>query len=86
MLAHIADTHTIDSIFWTGDNSSHDIWSTTDQDIVDYTLLVTNEIKAAFGDSGIPVYPSTGNHDTWPVNVEDFSAPGLNVPINSIVD
>jgi sphingomyelin phosphodiesterase len=85
MFAHIADTQEIDSIFWTGDNSAHNVWSNSNQEVTDYTLLITNEIKAAF-DSGIPVYPSTGNHDTWPVNVEDFSAPGINFPINHIVD
>lgn len=25
-----------------------------------------------------------GNHDTWPVNVEDFSAPNINYEINHI--
>lgn len=34
----------------------------------------------------VPVYPSTGNHDTWPVNNQDFSAPGINYPINHFVE
>jgi len=33
-------------------------------------------------DSKIQVYPIHGNHDTWPVNVEDFSKPNSNYPIN----
>lgn len=40
-------------------------------------------MKEALGpDSGITVYPIVGNHDTWPVNVEDFSEPNSNWPIN----
>lgn len=83
MLSHIATTHEVDSVFWTGDNSSHNTWDNSTDEVMDYTALITEEIKAAF-DSRIPVYPTTGNHDTWPVNVEDFSAPGINVPINNI--
>jgi sphingomyelin phosphodiesterase len=33
----------------------------------------------------IPVYPATGNHDTWPVNVMDFTSPNVNYQINHIV-
>jgi hypothetical protein len=35
-------------------------------------------------DSSIEVFPVLGNHDTWPVNVQDFSAPHLNYPINHL--
>jgi len=48
--------------------------------------LVTQEIKDAFKGTGIPVYPSTGNHDTWPVNMMDFTEPGANRPIADLVD
>ena len=86
MLQDIVQNREIDSIFWTGDNSAHNVWSNSNQEVIDYTLLITNEIKAAFAGKDVPVYPSTGNHDTWPVNVEDFSAPGINIPINGIVN
>jgi len=85
MLEHIATTHEVDSIFWTGDNSAHNVWSNTNEEVTNYTLVITEAIKAAF-DSSIPVYPSLGNHDTWPVNVEDFSAPGINYQINKITE
>lgn len=29
------------------------------------------------------MFPIQGNHDTWPVNVEDFGKEGVNGPINS---
>ncbi len=45
-------------------------------------MLITNEIKSAFAGKDIPVYPATGNHDTFPVNIEDFSTPNSNYEIN----
>jgi len=33
-------------------------------------------------DLDIDVFPIQGNHDTWPVNVQDFSAPNINYAIN----
>lgn len=32
--------------------------------------------------TNITIFPIQGNHDTWPVNVEDFSAPNINGAIN----
>jgi len=51
-----------------------------------YTQLITSEIKKAFEGVDVPVYPSTGNHDTWPVNNQDFNEPNSNYPINHFVD
>ena len=48
--------------------------------------MITQAIKDAFKGLDIPIYPTLGNHDTWPVNVEDFSAPNTNYPINHIKD
>ena len=39
-------------------------------------------IKAKLDSTNITVIPTQGNHDTWPVDIEDFSAPGINYPIN----
>jgi hypothetical protein len=45
-------------------------------------VLVTNEIKDAFaGRENIPIYPSAGNHDTWPVNTENWDGPKTNKAI-----
>lgn len=35
-------------------------------------------------DSKIPWFPLEGNHDTWPVNIQDFSKPGINYAINHL--
>lgn len=57
-----------DAIFWTGDNSSHNIWSNTTEEVTSYTETVTNVIKDAIKDSDITVLPIHGNHDTHPVD------------------
>jgi hypothetical protein len=42
-------------------------------------------MKDALGkDSKVQVFPTLGNHDTWPVNVQDFSEPNSNYAINHI--
>mmetsp|Transcript_33587 Transcript_33587/g.24240 ORF Transcript_33587/g.24240 Transcript_33587/m.24240 type:complete len:384 (-) Transcript_33587:78-1229(-) len=69
--------------FWTGDNSAHNVWSNTAEEVTNYTINITESVKEIFGDESIVVYPTQGNHDTWPVNVEDFSLPNINYPINT---
>lgn len=61
------------------------MWDNTNEEVAYYNKVCTDEIKKAFSPT-IPVYAATGNHDTWPVNVEDFSAPYINYPINHLVD
>ena len=73
-----------DIIFWTGDNSSHNIWSNTLDEVLNYTDTVTEMIKTAIGDAPINVIPIHGNHDTWPVDEEDFSTAGGSEAIDSI--
>lgn len=73
-----------DIIFWTGDNSSHNIWNNTVEEVTSYTETVTNIIKDAIKDSDITVLPIHGNHDTWPVDSQDFSTPNSNYSINKI--
>jgi hypothetical protein len=54
--------------------------------VTDYTLKITEMIKATFKDAPIAVYPTQGNHDTWPVNVENFANPNSNNNINAFKD
>lgn len=86
MLEHIRDEVQPDLFFWTGDNSAHNVWSNTEIEVTNYTVNITNTIKDVLGNSNITFFPIQGNHDTWPVNVEDFSAPGINYPINHFKD
>lgn len=56
-------------LFWTGDNSAHNVWSNTNEEVIDYMVNITETIKQQFADANIAVFPIQGNHDTWPVNV-----------------
>jgi len=86
-LDHIVKTHTdIDGVFWTGDNGAHNTWNNTNEEVLYYTKYVTNSLKTAFEGTGIPIYPCTGNHDTWPINIQDFSGPGRNFIVNNIYE
>jgi len=73
-------------LFWTGDNSPHAIWEENNDSVAESTLLTTKIIKKVFKGAPIAVYPCTGNHDTWPVNVQDFREPNINFPINQFKD
>jgi len=64
------------------DNSSHNTWNNTIEEITHYTEAVTDMIKDAIKDTDITVLPIQGNHDTWPVNIQDFSSPNSNYSIN----
>lgn len=73
-------------VIWTGDNSPHYVWADTEQDVIDSTIGLTQIIKETFGKHGITVVPIQGNHDTWPINYQDFTYPGTNNAINSIAE
>jgi sphingomyelin phosphodiesterase len=75
-LDHIKDTINPDMLFWTGDNSPHDTYANTEQQVIDYTLHVTTMLKDTFKGTSTQMYPTTGNHDTWPVNIMNFDKPG----------
>jgi len=76
----------IDFITWVGDNSAHDVWMNTPDEVTEYTRNISLTLKAALGNSLVQVFPVTGNHDTWPVNVEDFSKANANYEINHFKD
>lgn len=86
MLEHVRDVVKPDIMFWTGDNSPHDTYANTSDQVTDYTLKITEMIKNTFKDAPIAVYPTQGNHDTWPVNVENFANPNSNNNINAFKD
>lgn len=73
-------------MFWTGDNSAHNIWSNSDEEVAKYNSIVTDTIKESLRGKDLPVYPCLGNHDVWPVNIEDFTDEGQNFQINEIKD
>lgn len=83
MLDYIVSDVKPDMMFWTGDNSPHNIWYNTEEECTDYTITVSEMFKKAFEGQDISVFPIQGNHDTWVEEIQDFSAPGINYPINN---
>jgi len=71
-----------DMIFWTGDNSAHNVWDNTAEESVAYTVKVSQMIKDTFDDKDVTIMPIQGNHDTWVEEIESFAAPGINYEIN----
>ena len=82
LLQYVRDEVKPDMFFWTGDNSPHNVWANNNLEVGNATLNITLAIQRMFDGSNITVIPIQGNHDTWPVNVQDFAAPNINIPIN----
>lgn len=59
------------------------MWSNSNEEVAEATVNVTKMMKAHFDATNISVYPIQGNHEAWPVNVQDFSEANSNIPINS---
>lgn len=58
-----------DVVVWTGDNSAHDTWQNTSEQVIEYTTKITDIIAETFESTDVKILPIEGNHDTWPVNV-----------------
>ncbi|BFZ21086.1 hypothetical protein BsWGS_24125 [Bradybaena similaris] len=66
MFATLAQNHTFDLIYWTGDVPAHNVWNQSRADQIDTINYVVSLILKYF--PGKPVYPSLGNHESSPVN------------------
>ena len=74
-----------DFITWTGDNSPHNTWENTQEEVAMYVANITATLKESLGtDSTIEIFPALGNHDVWPINTEDLTTPNSNWDINQI--
>ncbi|KAL4435972.1 hypothetical protein ABPG74_022207 [Tetrahymena malaccensis] len=60
----------IDFILWTGDNTNHYIWEQSYQSNTDQTTRIADLLKKEL--PHISVFPITGNHESFPVNVYDY--------------
>jgi len=59
----------IDLSMWTGDNTSHDIWHQSYKRNEENTKRITAVFKEKFN---FTIFPTLGNHESFPVNVYDF--------------
>jgi sphingomyelin phosphodiesterase len=78
MLNYIKEELKPDMFVWTGDNSAHKVWKNTEEEVINYTEYETNKWNEVFNETDVSMFPVMGNHDTWPVNVMDFSSKGDN--------
>ena len=84
MLDYVVQDESVlpDMIFWTGDNSAHNVWDNTADESVAYTVKVSQMLKDAFDGKDVTIMPIQGNHDTWVEEIESFAAPGINYEVN----
>lgn len=59
-----------DFVLWTGDNIAHDIWNQTNEKNAKATGQIVDFMKEHWPE--LPIFLSTGNHEFFPVNVENF--------------
>ncbi len=83
MMTYIKEEVQPDFMVWTGDNSRSNTWANTLDEVIDYTVNITETIKSLGLDKVTTMYPIEGNHDTFPVNVEDFTHEGDDEAINA---
>ena len=66
----------IDFITWVGDNGVHNVYDYSQEEVAGITRNITRELQHSLKDyPELEFFPTIGNHDTWPVNVQDFSKP-----------
>jgi len=57
MLEYVRDTVKPDMFIWTGDNSAHNVWNNTNDEVTAYVVNITETIKDIFADTTITVFP-----------------------------
>jgi len=57
MLDFVKEEVNPDVFFWTGDNSAHNVWSNTNEEIIEYVFNITETVKEIFEGTNISVYP-----------------------------
>lgn len=76
MMSFIKDGIKPDAVFWGGDSIPHNIESQSYDDDVSIMKNVTEIV--ADGLDGLRVYPTIGNHDTYPQNIVNMLEPKAN--------
>ena len=75
-----------DLIIFGGDNSAHDVYMNTSEEVTNYTIQVSEMLQEAVKGHDITVLPILGNHDTWVETIQSFGAPHTNPEINGFKD
>ena len=75
-----------DLIIFGGDNSAHNIYDNTSEEVTEYTIKVSDMLKDAVKGRNITVLPILGNHDVFVETIQSFDAPHDNPEINGFMD
>lgn len=81
LLTEIRENIKPDLVMWTGDSVPHNLDTLTIQNNIDIMKNVTKMVKD--GLKGYKMYPSIGNHDTYPQDVIKMTTPRENAAINA---
>ena len=74
-----------DMVLWTGDNADHNIWDQSFDENMMNNLDITNQLKKYLPSETL-VFPTLGNHDAYPVNVEDMYHEERNTLVKGVAD
>jgi len=83
MLQYIKANFNPAFIFWTGDNVAHNGWESSEAEVIEANQNTTDIIVEELDGLDFTMYPIQGNHDVFPVNVQDFSKPNPAIIANS---
>lgn len=61
--------HAVDFILMTGDYTPHDVWNQSHAEQLHYITSATDIVHQYFNTTAVPLYPTLGNHECFPVNV-----------------
>jgi sphingomyelin phosphodiesterase len=64
-------------VIWTGDSVPHEYWEQTSSIVTNDVETVSTLVNTYLGATST-IFPAIGNHDTFPVNVYDFSESNIN--------
>lgn len=80
LLSFIKDEVKPDVVFWGGDSIPHNVDTLTLESNVEIMKNITAQVTA--GLEGLKIYPTIGNHDTYPQDVIKMTTPRENEAIN----
>lgn len=74
MFEHIKSEIKPDAIFWGGDTISHNVESLTATSTVNIMINTTMQLTQAFPELKNKIFPTIGNHDSYPTDVFSMTA------------
>jgi sphingomyelin phosphodiesterase len=80
MLSYVNENIDPDAVLWLGDSIPHNVDSLTIESNIQTMFNVTEYVKTGLADQ--KVYPTVGNHDTYPQDIISLQRPRANEAFN----